>query len=121
MFIVLAILQVLLAAHTAIGAFWKFQNSANVVPSLDIIPFWGWMVICVFELAVAFALVLPLFKKSFEKYVSMAAWFIVIEMLLFCVAHVLTWSSNYGPVYYWLAVAVVAGFVAYKKAAPKIS
>ena len=36
--ILLWILQILLALHTAVGAIWKFSNPAQNLPSLSAIP-----------------------------------------------------------------------------------
>ena len=41
--VVLWILQVLLALHTAMGAVWKFSNSEQTVPSLQAIPHGAWL------------------------------------------------------------------------------
>ena len=41
--ILLWVLQILLALHTAMGAVWKFSNSEQTVPSLKAIPHGAWL------------------------------------------------------------------------------
>ena len=57
--ILLWILQILLALHTAVGAGWKFFNSEQAVPSLSAIPHGAWLAISVFELACVAGLLIP--------------------------------------------------------------
>lgn len=112
--IALWILQILLAAHTAIGAVWKFSNGpAQTMPSLGAIPQSVWIFMAVLELVIVAALVVPLFKKTFIGYVKGAAALIVAEMILFSVLHLVADEPNKGPMVYWLLVAAVAGFIFY--------
>ncbi len=45
--ILLWVLQVLLAFHTAMGAMWKFSNSEQSAPSLYMIPLGVWLAMSV--------------------------------------------------------------------------
>jgi hypothetical protein len=111
--ILLWVLQVLLAVHTAIGAVWKFSNPAQTVPSLKAIPDGVWLGMSVLELLCALALILPAFSKSLGMLVPIAAAFIAAEMLLFTGLHLYSGEAGYGPVIYWLVVAAVCAFIAY--------
>jgi len=112
--ILLWVLQVLLALHTAIGAVWKFSNSAGqTMPSLGAIPNVAWLAMSVIELLCAVALILPAFSKSLNVLAPVAAVLIAAEMLLFCALHIASGDANYGPVVYWLVVAAVCAFIAY--------
>jgi hypothetical protein len=108
------VLQVLLAVHTAIGAVWKFYNTAEqTMPSLGAIPNGAWLAMSVIELLCAVGLISPAFNKSFGVLVPIAAIFIAAEMLLFCMLHVSSGESSYGPMIYWLVVAASCAFIAY--------
>lgn len=112
--LLLWVLQVLLALHTAIGAVWKFSNSAEqTMPSLGSIPCGVWLSMSVFELLCAVALILPAFYKPLGVLAPIAATFIAAEMLLFCGLHVSSGETNYGPMIYWLVVAAICAFIAY--------
>jgi hypothetical protein len=112
--ILLWVLQVLLAVHTAIGAVWKFSNSAEqTMSSLGAIPNGAWLAMSVIELLCALGLILPAFNKSLGLLAPIAAILIAAEMLLFCVLHVSSGESNYGPMIYWLVVAAICAFIAY--------
>jgi hypothetical protein len=117
--ILLWVLQVLLALHTAIGAVWKFSNPAQTVPSLGAIPHGVWLSMSFIELLCALGLVLPAFNKSLGFLAPVAAVLIAAEMLLFCVLHLHSTEASYGPMVYWLVVAVVCAFVAYGRLVPK--
>lgn len=107
-------LQVLLAAHTAIGGVWKFSNSAaQTMPSLGAIPNAGWLAMAVIELLLSVCLILPAFSKKLGMLAPVAAILIAAEMLLFCALHLQSGDPNYSPVIYWLVVAVVCAFIAY--------
>lgn len=111
--ILLWVLQVLLAAHTAIGAVWKFSHSAEqTMPSLGAIPNGAWLTMSVIELLCAVGLILPALGKSPGFLAPTAAIIIAAEMLLFCVLHLSAGESGYGPIVYWLAVAAVCAFIA---------
>lgn len=118
--IVLWVLQVLLAAHTAIGAIWKFSHSAaQTMPSLGALPNGAWLAMAVIELLCALGLVLPALNKSLGPLAPLAAIVIAAEMLLFCVLHVSSGESNYGPMIYWLVVAAICAFIAYGRFVPR--
>jgi hypothetical protein len=119
--IFLWVLQVLLAVHTAIGAVWKFSNSAEqTMPSLGAIPNGAWLAMSVIELLCALGLVLPpAFNKSLGLLAPIAAILIAAEMLLFGVLHISSGDSSYGPMIYWLVVAAICAFVAYGRLALK--
>ena len=111
--VLLWVLQVLLAVHTAIGAVWKFSNSEQAVPSLGAIPHSAWLAMSVAELLCSVGLILPAFNKPLAILAPIAAAFIAVEMLMFTALHLLSGDSSYGPVVYWLVVSVVCVFIAY--------
>jgi len=111
--IVLWVLQILLALHTAIGAFWKFSNSEQTVPSLSAIPHGVWLTISVFELACVVGLVIPLLYKPLAILAPLAAIGIGAIMLLYCVLHLMSGDPSHGQMIYWLVVAAVCAFIAY--------
>jgi hypothetical protein len=111
--IALWVLQVLLAAHTVIGAVWKFSHSEQAVPSLSTLPHGVWLGLSGIELLCALGLVLAAFSKGFASFVPIAAIVIAAEMLLFCVLHLASGDPNHGQLIYWLVVAAICAFVAY--------
>jgi uncharacterized membrane protein len=111
--ILLWVLQVLLAVHTAVGAVWKFSNSEQTVPSLNAIPHRAWLAMGLIELLFSLGLILPAFNKSLGILAPVAALCIAAEMLLFCVLHIYSGDANYGPMIYWLVVAAICAFIAY--------
>jgi len=111
--ILLWILQILLAAHTAIGAMWKFSNPAQTMPSLGAIPNGVWLGMSVVELLCAAGLVLPIVYRPATFLVPLAATLIAAEMLLFCGVHIASGDAGRGPLLYWLVVAAVCAVVAY--------
>jgi len=111
--ILLWILQILLALHTAIGAIWKFSNPAQTVPSLGAIPHGAWLAISVFELACVVGLIIPALYKPLAILAPLAAIGIAAIMLLYCVLHLASGDPNYGPMVYWIVVAAVCAFIAY--------
>lgn len=108
--ILLWALQILLAAHTAIGAVWKFSNPAQTMPSLSAIPPGVWLGMSVVELLCAAGLVLPVVYKPL-------ALLIAAEMLVFCALHVASGDASDGPLIYWLVVAAICAFIAYGRLA----
>lgn len=116
--ILLWVLQILLAAHTAIGAVWKFSNPAQTMPSLSAIPHGAWLGMSVVELLCAAGLVLPLFYRPLAFLVPLAAILIAAEMLLFCGLHIASGDGSYGPMLYWLVVAAICAFIAYGRLVP---
>ena len=111
--IVLWVLQILLALHTAIGAVWKFSNSEQTVPSLKAIPHGVWLAMSFVELLCSLALVLPAVSTSLAILAPIAAACIAAEMLLFSGLHIYSGDANYGPMIYWLVVAALCAFLAY--------
>ncbi|MDX1803391.1 MAG: hypothetical protein R3292_04870 [Alcanivorax sp.] len=107
-------LQAALALHTVVGALWKFSHSAQqTMVSLQAIPHRAWVSLGVFELLASLLLVMPLFSRPAGRMVPIAALFIVLEMLVFCVLQLSTGKGGLGPLVYWLAVAAVGAFIAY--------
>ena len=86
--ILLWVLQILLALHTAIGALWKFFNSEQTVPSLKAIPHGVWLSLSVIEILCGLALVLPALSQPLAILAPIAAVVIAAEMLLFCGLHI---------------------------------
>jgi hypothetical protein len=111
--ILLWVLQVLLALHTAVGAVWKFSNSEQIVPSLSAIPHGAWRGLSVLELLSSVGLILPAFKKPLGPLAPIAAAGIAAEMLLFCGLHLQSGDANSSPLIYWLVVAAVCAFLVY--------
>jgi DoxX-like family len=111
--ILLWILQILLALHTAVGAVWKFSNSEQTVPSLKAIPHGVWLAISVLELLCSLGLILPALSTPLAILAPVAAASIAAEMLLFCGLHIYSGDKNYGPMIYWLVAAAVCLFIAY--------
>lgn len=111
--IFLWVLQILLALHTVIGAVWKFSNSEQTVPSLQLIPHGVWMALIGFEFLCGLGLVLPAFNKRFAVLAPIAAIGIAVEMLLFCGVHIYSGAPNDHEIIYWLVVAAICAFIAY--------
>lgn len=111
--IVLWVLQILLALHTAAGAIWKFFNTEQTVPSLSAIPHGVWLGISVFELACVAGLVIPALYRPLAILAPLAAIGIAAIMLVYCMLHILSGDPNHGQMIYWLVVAAVCAFIAY--------
>lgn len=112
--ILLWILQIVLALHTAIGAVWKFSHMAEqTMPSLKAIASGPWMALAVAELLCALCLVLAGFFKPTAVLVPSAAIFVALVMLMFCAVHLASGATQFGPLVYWLVVAALCSFVAY--------
>lgn len=111
--ILLWVLQILLALHTCVGAFWKFSKSEQTVPSLKAIPHRVWLALSVFELLCSAGLVLPLLNESLSILAPIAAAGIAAEMLLFAGLHVKSGQAKHGQMIYWLIVAALCAFTAY--------
>lgn len=107
------VLQVLLAAHTIMGAVWKFTNSEQAVGSLKAIPHWVWMGMIGLEFLCALALVLPAVSKPLGILAPIAAVVIAVEMFYFCAVHFSSGAPMNGQVAYWLVVAAFCAFIAY--------
>ena len=112
--IVLWVLQILLALHTAIGAMWKFSNPAEqAIPSLKAIPHPVWISMSTIESGFVLCLILPAIDKSLAILAPIAAAGIAAEMLLFCAVHLVSDETNSSPIIYWSVVAVISAFLAY--------
>lgn len=111
--IVLWVLQALLAAHTAMGAVWKFSNSAQAVPSLAAIPHGLWLTMAGLELVVSLGLVLPVLFAALGPVVPFAAASIALEMLMFVLLSLRSGHAASGEIIYWLVVAALCSFIAY--------
>jgi cation transport ATPase len=107
------VLQIVLALHTVMGAFWKFTNSEQTVPSLKAIPHGLWMTMIAVELICSLCLILPAFNRSLGHLAPGAALLIAAEMLFFCVVHLYSGTAPNGQMAYWLVVAAICGFIAY--------
>lgn len=113
MTILLWILQFLLAAHTLMGALWKFSHPAQSLPSLHALPQPGWLGLAVAELLCSVALAVPLFLKPTSSLASVAALVIAAEMFLFCGLHLRSGDPQHSQLVYWLIVAVLCAVIAY--------
>jgi len=111
--ILLWVLQILLALHTAVGAVWKFSNPEQTVPSLKVIPHGAWLALSGFELLFSLALILPAVHKPLGILAPIAAVCIAVEMVLFTGLHFSSGETNHGPIVYWLVVAAICAFIAY--------
>ena len=111
--ILLWVLQILLALHTAVGAVWKFSNSEQTVPSLKAIPHGVWLGMSVLELFCSLGLILPALYSPLAILAPIAAAGIAAEMLLFSGLHICSGDKNYGPMIYWLVVAAMCAFISY--------
>ena len=106
------ILQLLLAAHTAMGAVWKFSHSEQTVPPLQSIPHSVWLALIALELCCSVALVLPAANRQLGLLVPIAALGIAAEMLFFCAVYLHAHATERGQLWYWLVVAAVCAFIA---------
>lgn len=112
--ILLWVLQGFIALHTAIGAIWKFFNSAGqTMPAFAVIPHGVWLSMSIIELFCAVALIAPAFSKSFAIMAPVAAIVIAAQMLMFCGLLLYFGDTNYSPMIYWLVVAAICAFIAY--------
>lgn len=112
--IFLWVLQGLLAAHTLMGAIWKFSHSAE--QTMSTFKGWPqslWWGLAIVEILCAIALVLPAIVKPLAFVAPYAAILIAVEMIAFCVVHQLAGTGVYSPMIYWGVVAVVCAFIAY--------
>jgi len=111
--ILLWVLQILLALHTAIGAVWKFSNSEQTVPSLKKIPHRVWLGLSLVELLCAVGLILPAIYPPLAILAPIAAACIAAEMLLFSALHIRSGDAKHGEMIYWLVVAAICAFTPY--------
>jgi DoxX-like family len=111
--ILLWVLQILIALHTAIGAVWKFSNSEQSVPTLKAIPHGMWLGLSVFELLCSVCLIVPAISNPLGMLAPIGAAGIAAEMLLFSWLHVRSGATKHGPMVYWLVVAAICAFIAY--------
>lgn len=115
MSVLLWVLQVLLALHTAMGAVWKFSNSEQSVPSLSALPHGVWSALSGLELLCAVMLVLPALRPLRARVgvlAPVAAAAITAEMVLFCGVHLASAETNHSELIYWLVVAAFGAFIA---------
>ena len=115
--IVLWVLQILLALHTAAGAAWKFKHTERSVVSLRAIPHGVWLGLGVVEFLCVVGLLVPALGASLGVLAPVAALVIVAEMLLFGVVHLASGDKHHSHLVYWLVVAVIAAFIAYGRLA----
>jgi len=115
--VLLWILQVLLAVHTAMGAAWKFSHPERSVPSLKAIPHAVWLALSGVELLCVLGLVLPVLGHSLAILAPVAAACLIAEMLLFCVVHLASGGTKHGHLAYWLVVALLCAVVVYGRLA----
>ncbi|MDB4983775.1 MAG: hypothetical protein JWM82_4527 [Myxococcales bacterium] len=116
--VLLWVLQVVLALHTAVGAAFKLSHSPEqTMPALKAIPHGAWMAMSGLELVCALILIAPILSRRVGALVPVAAGYIIAEMLLFTALQVSSGAASYGPVAYWLVVAAVSAFVAYGRVA----
>lgn len=117
--ILLWVLQILLALHTAIGAVWKFSHTAEqTMPSLKVIPPHAWLALAGFELLCALCLILPAFYKPANILAPIAAISIAVIMLSFCVMDFFSGNTSASSIVYWLVVAALCAFIAYGRLVP---
>lgn len=109
--IALWVIQVLLAAHTAMGAVWKVNHGPKAVPALRSIPKGVWLAMAVGEIACALGLVAPLAYAPLMGLVPVAAGLIALEMLAFCGLHMTSGKGKPKEMLYWLVVALVCGVI----------
>ncbi|HEY3644669.1 MAG TPA: hypothetical protein VGM16_04955 [Gammaproteobacteria bacterium] len=115
--ILLWVLQILLALHTAMGAVWKLSNSDKVVASLRGIPRRAWLVISAIELLLSAGLICTAFP-SLAILVPIAAACVTVEMLCFIGLHLYKgFAAVRGPMLYWLVVVLLAAGIVYGRLA----
>lgn len=96
------------------GSVWKFSHSAEqTMPSLKAITQGAWLSMSAVELLCALALVAPVFYKPLAMLAPIAALAIAAEMLLFTAMHLYSGARDFGPILYWLVVAVLCGLIVY--------
>ena len=109
------VIQFFLAVDTLMGALWKFSNSEQDIPALEVIPHSVWLGLSLVEIACTVALILPLLKfmkKQETNWASIAALLIAAEMIIYSVLHIHSGDPNNGPMIYWLVVAGICIFLA---------
>lgn len=113
--ILLWTLQIILALHTLIGAFWKLSNTAQqTMPTLSVIPPQLWIAMSLVEVLCALGLILPLFMKKVPGTATIiACLFLTIEMVSFSAIHFWSGTQDMSPVIYWLVVAGISCFIVY--------
>jgi hypothetical protein len=116
--ILLWVLQVLLALHTAMGAVWKLSNPEQTVAPLSALPHPAWLALAALELLCVLGLILPVIKRL-GFLAPVAAAFVASEMLLYCGLFLYSGSAAYGLLAYWLVVAVFSAFIAYGRSVLK--
>ncbi len=113
--IVILVVQVLLGAHTLIGALWKVSNAESQVPSLAALPHALWLALGGVEVLAAVILAIGPFVERLSRGVPFAAGFVIAEMLLFTGVHLASGATQHAEVAYWLVVALIAAGVAWAR------
>ncbi|MEW6516660.1 MAG: DoxX family protein [candidate division FCPU426 bacterium] len=108
--ILLWVLQGLLAFHTLTGAIWKFGNSEQMIPALQVLPHGFWLGLGVVELLASVGLILPVFKRL-GVLAPVSAAFITTEMLFFTGLSVFIGPLEIGSIIYWLVVALLSAAI----------
>lgn len=111
------ILQILLAAHTMMGALWKLSNSEQTVASLSAIPHGLWVAMSGVELLWVVGLLAPAFVKRLAILAPLAMAAIAAEMLVFIAVHLATGHPVNGQVVYWIVVAACCAFLTFGRMA----
>jgi len=113
--ILLWTLQIVLAAHTLIGAVWKISTTAQqTMPTLSVIPHQVWIAMSLVEVLCAIGLILPLLRrKAPGTSVILACIFLTIEMVSFSAIHFWSGTQDMSPVIYWLVVAGISCFIVF--------
>jgi hypothetical protein len=111
--VLLWVLQLALALHTAAGAMFKLAKSEQTVPSLHALPHAVWTGMAVVDALCVLALIVPVFRRRLGVLAPVAAVFIAAEMLLITGVHFASGAGANEQVTYWLVVAAVCAFIAY--------
>ena len=114
--IVMWVLQGALALHTAVGAYWKYSNGQQSVPSLSGIPHWLWLSLIPLEILCTIGLVIPAALDGTGKFVVVAGALIALEMGMFMAFHFRSGNGASSQVLYWAVVAAVGLFIAVGRA-----
>jgi hypothetical protein len=111
--LLLWILQSLLAAHTLMGAIWKFSTPAQSLPSLAAIPPPAWLALSLIEITCTIGFILPALGARFAQAPALAAGVVAAEMVLYCALHLTSGGKEHGQLVYWIVVAAFCLFLAY--------
>jgi Na+-transporting NADH:ubiquinone oxidoreductase subunit NqrB len=108
--------QSFLAFHTLAGAVFKTSHSEQTIPSLSTIPHSIWLSLISLELACTGGLIFALINKKWTTIsTTLSCSGIILEMVLFVVIHIKSGDDEYGPMMYWLVVAIFCmGMIYYR-------